>query len=307
MMIPPGILQKTWEAKKKANAAVLGTLQGLMTGMGQAAGGKEPASTATGGGAGQEVRQRPGTTDQSYASRALGVLAVATIALVLAGTLAAVNWGGARRGQEQSVKPGINTQWKSRDVDPLIQTLESESREIYHQREKLATLVGLKPGMDVADVGAGSGFMVELFAKQVGLRGKVYAVDINPVLLGRIARRARDAGLINVRTVVTPEDAVDLPQRSVDVVFLCDTYHHFEYPKGSLRGIRRALRRNGELVVVEFQRVPGRSPEWLLNHVRADKETFTREIAKAGFKLVREEPAPFLMENYVLRFQKRGN
>lgn len=290
-MIPPTIF-KVLEAKRQARAAAGETLRAWVT---------------RGSGAGKEMRPRPGTTDESYAARVGGVIWVAVVTLALAGALVGMNWGGASRGsgREQSVKPGINTQWKSRDVDPLIQTLESESREIYREREKLAALVSLKPKMDVADVGAGSGFMVELFAKQVGPQGKVYAVDINPALLGRIARRVQEAGLTNVRTVVTSEVAVDLPRNSVDVVFVCDTYHHFEYPKSSLRGIRSALRKNGELVVVEFRRVPGHSPEWLLNHVRADQETFTQEIAKAGFRLVREEEAPFLTENYVLRFRKR--
>lgn len=304
-MIPPSIFVKTVEAKKKADAAVLGTLQGLMTGMNFAAGAKQPA--APGGGAGKEARQRPGTTDESYASRVSKVIAIGVLTLALAAALVGMNWGGAWKAlaKEQSVKPGINTQWKSRDVAPLIQTLESESREIYREREKLAALVGLKPGAAVADVGAGSGFMVELFARSVGPQGKVYAVDINPVLLGRIAKRAQDAGLTNVRTVVTPENGVDLPRNSVDVMFLCDTYHHLEYPKSSLRGIRQALRKNGNLIVVEFRRVPGQSPDWLLEHVRADQKQFTQEITKAGFRLVREEEAPFLTENYVLRFRKR--
>lgn len=207
--------------------------------------------------------------------------------------------------QEKSVKPGINERWKSTNVEPLVNTLEAESREIYTERAKLADLVGLRAGAAVADIGAGSGFMVEEFARRVGTSGKVYAVDINAVLLERIATRAKEQSLRQIETVVTREDSVDLSAASVDVIFICDTYHHFEYPQKSLAGIHRALRPGGELVIVEFKREPGQSEGWILEHVRAGQQEFTREIEAAGFALVRVEAAPFLHQNYVLRFRKK--
>ena len=206
--------------------------------------------------------------------------------------------------KEKSVKPGINEQWKSPNVQPLIGTLEAESREIYHEREKLAALVAPKPGSVVADVGAGSGFMAELFARQVGPQGKVFAVDINPKLLEHIERNARARGLANLQIVLGQEDSIGLPANSVDLVFICDTYHHFEYPTSSLRSIYRALRPGGEIVLVDFRRVPGRSPDWMFEHVRAGQEVFTKEILDAGFEVVQVEPAPFLTDNYVVRFRK---
>ena len=206
--------------------------------------------------------------------------------------------------KEKSVKPGINEQWKSPNIDPLIGTLEAESREIYREREKIAALVAPKKGSVVADIGAGSGFLSELFARMVGPQGEVFAVDINPKLLEHIEQNARTRGLTNLQIVLGREDSVDLPADSVDLMFICDTYHHFEYPKSSLRSIYRALRPGGEIVVVDFRRVPGKSPSWTLEHVRAGQDIFSKEITDAGFELVREEAAPFLTENYVLRFRK---
>ena len=216
-------------------------------------------------------------------------------------------WVPAARlaAQEKSVKPGINETWKSDAIEPLVNTLEAESREIYTQRAALADLLALRPGMAVADIGAGSGFMVEEFARRVGAAGKVYAVDINGKLLERIAANAKQHNLPQVQIVLTHEDSVDLPDGTVDLVFVCDTYHHFEYPQKSLAGIQRALRTGGELIVVEFHREPGQSPGWILEHVRAGQAEFTREIEAAGFTFVRVEPAPFLSQNYVLRFRKR--
>lgn len=206
--------------------------------------------------------------------------------------------------REPSVKPGINDQWKSPNIEPLVGMLETESREIYRAREKLAALVAPAPGSSVADVGAGSGFMAELFSEKVGPKGKVYAVDINAKMLELIARRAREHGRANIQTVLAREDDVNLPPDSVDLVFICDTYHHFEYPARTMRSIHRALRAGGQIVLVEFHRVPGESPGWIFDHVRAGQQEFTKEITGFGFELVQEQPAPFLTQNYVLRFRK---
>jgi hypothetical protein len=80
--------------------------------------------------------------------------------------------------QEKSVKPGINDPFKNPDVEKYKGTFEGESREVYAQREKLVAACGVKPGMVVADVGAGTGLHTRLFAKEVGDDGQVYAVSL---------------------------------------------------------------------------------------------------------------------------------
>jgi len=205
---------------------------------------------------------------------------------------------------EESVKPGINDSWKSEDIGPLIGRLETESREIYTHRGLLATIVGPRPGDVVADVGAGSGFMTHLFSRLVGETGKVLAVDINQKLLEHIEDGAAEKGLGNVETVLCTEKSVELPAGSVDLVFVCDTYHHFEYPRNSLRSIHAALRPGGQLVLVEFERIPGVSREFILGHVRAGREVFQAEIEAAGFELVNEHDLEAFEENYVLRFRR---
>lgn len=205
---------------------------------------------------------------------------------------------------EESVKPGINDAWKSDEVAPLVDRLESETREVFAHRVRIADVVAPKSGATVADVGSGSGFMTEELAKRVGADGKVYAVDINETLLGQVEARAKAAGLANVQTVLTPENGVDLAKASVDLMFICDTYHHFEFPKTILGTIHQAIKPGGELVIVDFERVEGESEAWILEHVRAGKETVTAEILQAGFELVREEELPELEQNYMLRFRR---
>ena len=81
--------------------------------------------------------------------------------------------------QQQASRPSLNDFWKGKDTEPLVNRLEEENREIYRERATLAAVAGPRLGSVIADVGAGSGFMVEEFSKLVGPEGKVYASRIN--------------------------------------------------------------------------------------------------------------------------------
>jgi predicted methyltransferase len=207
---------------------------------------------------------------------------------------------------EQSVKPGINTEYLRPDLDPSqwVERFEREGREIYEQRREIVAAARIRPGSVVADIGAGTGLFTPMLAEAAGPRGKVYAVDIVPAFLELIRSRAERAGIKNIETVQGTERSVELPANSIDLAFICDVYHHFEYPQSSLASIHRALRRGGEIFLIDFHRIPGVSSEWILNHVRAGQETVTAEIEAAGFKKVEE--LPLLQDNYILRFRK-GN
>jgi predicted methyltransferase len=111
--------------------------------------------------------------------------------------------------------------------------------------------------------------------------------------------------LEQVSTQLCAEDSVELPAESVDLVFVCDTYHHFEYPRSTTTSIHSALRDGGELFVVDFERIPGVTRPWLLEHVRAGKQTVIAEIESFGFEFVEELKVAGLEENYAIRFRKR--
>ena len=100
------------------------------------------------------------------------------------------------------------------------------------------------------------------------------------------------------------KNSVALPPRSIDAAFVCDTYHHFEYPRSTMASIHTAMRSGGRLVVVDFERIPGVSRDWILGHVRADKATFRAEIEQSGFVFEDEVTIDGLEENYVLRFRR---
>ena len=113
----------------------------------------------------------------------------------------------------------------------------------------------------------------------------------------------------NVTTVRCPDDSVNLPEASIDLAFICDTYHHFEFPKSTMASLHRALRSGGEVVIVDFkfdyEGMPEKRRAWVHDHVRADKATTVREMESFGFRRL-PDPADtsFLTENYIIRFRK---
>jgi len=164
--------------------------------------------------------------------------------------------------------------------------------------------MNLKKGQEGADVGSGTGLFLPLLAQSVGVSGKVYALDIAPKFIELLKKRVEQEHLEQVEVRLSKERSVELPALSIDAAFVCDTYHHFEYPQHVLFSLFKAIRPLGSLVVVDFERIPGTSRQWVLEHVRADKRTFVKEIEQAGFVFEDEAKVPGMQENYVLRFRR---
>lgn len=207
---------------------------------------------------------------------------------------------------EASVKPGVNKNFvdPNLDVDSYIKRFEIESREVFLTRERILAACEIEKGDTVADVGAGTGLFSRMFSVEVGDEGWVYSVDIAPRFLEHINKENAKFELSNLTGVLCAENSVNLPPKSSDVVFVCDTYHHFEYPKSTLASIRRALKDDGHLIVIDFERIEGTTRKFLMGHVRAGKEVFLAEILEAGFTLVEEKKIDGFQENYFLKFKK---
>jgi len=200
------------------------------------------------------------------------------------------------------VSPGINVYYQGADIEEWQEIFERPGREVFDRRFEILKAIGVYPGMAVADVGAGTGYYTMLFARAVGRHGQVYAVDVAEGFVEDVARRAAEYHVDNVEAIVNDQKDTRLPEDSVDLVFMCDTYHHFEYPRSMLASIARALKEDGELVLIDFRRLQGVSSPWVMSHVRANQEEVTKEVEDAGFELAEE--LDLLRENYVLRFRK---
>ena len=216
---------------------------------------------------------------------------------------AALLWGGVATAAEQNVNPRINRNYQNPDVGQWVGVFERDGREVWDRRFDILDRLRLAPGQSVADVGAGTGFFTALMASAVGSTGTVYAVDIARNFVEASVRRAAEQGFDNVVGIVNSQQGVGLDDASVDLVFISDTYHHFEYPLTTLASIRAALRPDGEMVIIDFKREPGISSPWVLGHVRAGEARVRAEIESAGFELV--ERLDFMQTQYYLRFRRR--
>jgi SAM-dependent methyltransferase len=204
---------------------------------------------------------------------------------------------------EQSVRPGVNDRYFEQGAaDTWTDIFEGESREVFRHRDDIVARLQLQPGMTVGDIGAGTGLFTLPIARAVGEDGQVLAIDIVPDFLERIEARAQAGGLDNVQTVLGGERATHVPDTSLDLAFVCNVYHHIEYPDAYMRSVLASLRPGAPLVVIDFERIEGVTSDRMLKHVRAPKETVIAEIKAAGFELVREED--FLEENYYLVFRR---
>jgi ubiquinone/menaquinone biosynthesis C-methylase UbiE len=220
---------------------------------------------------------------------------------------AAVATESSEATRAENLPAGINDSFLDPEmkVEDFIKRFEIESREVFACRQQILAAVQLEPGMSIADVGSGTGLYLGAFSHAVGSQGKVYAVDISPNFVKHLRSRAKQEKLDNVEVVLCSDHDVNLKPNSVERVFVCDVYHHFEYPASSLASIYAALRPGGQLILVDFHNdAEGERGAWLKNHVRAPKEVFKQEVIDAGFTFQEEVDIDGFKENYLLRFVK---
>jgi ubiquinone/menaquinone biosynthesis C-methylase UbiE len=179
--------------------------------------------------------------------------------------------------------------------------LVRETREQEEQPEAMLDALKIKPGSTVADVGAGVGYTSIRLAQRVGPEGTVLATDLQPQMLQMLAANAREAGVKNIRPIrATPTDT-KLPEGKVDLVLMVDVYHECDDPEAILRGLRKALKVGGRLVLVEFRgedpNVPIK-PEHKMSVAQARKE-----LEANGFTF--KESLEFLPWQHIIIFEKK--
>jgi ubiquinone/menaquinone biosynthesis C-methylase UbiE len=138
--------------------------------------------------------------------------------------------------------------------------LNRPEREKEENPEGALDALALKPGMIVADVGAGTGYMSLRMAKRVGPTGKVYSNDLQPEMLRRLRANAAKAGFTNIETVQGEEADPKLPAGQMDLVLLVDVYHEFSKPREMIDKIRESLKPTGRLVLLEYRKEDPKVP-----------------------------------------------
>lgn len=166
---------------------------------------------------------------------------------------------------------------------PWLQRKEREQEEAASLMQKQ---LELKPGQTVCDLGSGDGYHTLWMSGVVGETGKVYAVDIQKEMLDLLTKRAASRGLFNISTMVGSAWDPKLPPDSQDLILLVDVYHEFSHPEHMLLAMRKALKPNGRIALVEFRAEDPKVP--IKPEHKMSKEQILKEFTPMGFKLVKE-------------------
>ncbi len=161
--------------------------------------------------------------------------------------------------------------------------LERPEREDEEAPSKALDALELKPGMVVADIGAGSGYYTSRMAKRVGPAGKVYATDIQQGMIDLLERRIRQEGLANVTTVLGGMDDPKLPPHAIDLAIMVDVYHELQQPQMFLQRLKEAFKPGGRLVLLEFRKEDPKVP--ILEVHKMSVAEVTQEMEAEGFAL----------------------
>ncbi len=188
------------------------------------------------------------------------------------------------------------------DVEHWVSVFDDPARDAWQKPAQVVAALHLRPGMRVADLGAGTGYFSRYLATAVGDNGTVFAVDPEPALVTHLRERAEYEHTPNVIPILASADNPRLPVGAVDVVLIVDTVHHIDDRINYLRRLRRGLTAGGRVVVIDFKKdmeIPvGPPPEHRLARAQV-----VEEFRHAGYRLAGEPD--ILPYQYVLIFQAR--
>ena len=206
-------------------------------------------------------------------------------------------------------RDGIGKAYMGREIAGVMgwqgaSWLERDERQQEERGDLLLRELGLKPGMVVADIGAGTGYYARRIAPLVGSGnsgGVVYATDVQPEMMQMLADGARKAGLTNIKPVLGGLKSVNLPDNSIDLAIMVDVYHELEYPFEVVESLVRALKTGGRIAYVEYRLEDPRVP---IKTAHKMSEAQVRKEATAH-ALVWERTASTLPWQHVVIFRKK--
>lgn len=216
-----------------------------------------------------------------------------TCVALLCASLACPGPAASQHGQTEHRRPP--------DVTQYLEQLDRPERDQYQKPSLVLEALELKAGMAVADLGSGSGYFTRRFVKTVTDSGKVYAIDVEQAML-----TYTKAGIEHLRIPYTAEfilarpDDPKLPPDSVDLIFLCNVYHHLEDREPYFANIRPALKSGGRVAIVDFYHDARSGDVGFPRRHLVARETVLAEMGRAGYRLLREHA--FLPRQYFLEF-----
>ena len=196
---------------------------------------------------------------------------------------------------------GASAQLGSRPADEWIATLDGPQRVASLRIDEVVAAANVRPGQTVADIGAGTGLFSVPLAKAVGPKGRVYAVEIDAGFFPQIRKRAAEAGVDNVETVLGKFTDPALPVKTIDVAFFHDVLHHIAERPAYLKTVARYLAPDGRIVVVDYQAGLGPHP----GHPELEVSRAQLEAWMSDAGLTEVQAIEMFPDKYFLTFARR--
>ncbi len=195
---------------------------------------------------------------------------------------------------------------KTRQIAPVMNVAHADwlirpERDAQEQPDKVVRRLNIPAGGTAVDLGAGVGYFAWRLAKAVGDDGKVIAVDIQPGMIDRLRETLREHGVTNVKPVLGSEENPGLPVGTADLVLLVDVYHELQQPEKTMEHVRRALKPDGRLVIIEYRKEDPNIPIHPLHKMTVDE--VRAELEPMGFRL--HEVLDFLPAQHIIIFKRR--
>jgi SAM-dependent methyltransferase len=193
---------------------------------------------------------------------------------------------------------------KKRQIAPVMSVAHADwltrrERDAEEQPDRVVQELDIPKGATVVDLGAGVGYFTWRLAEQVGPQGRVIAVDIQEGMLDRMKKNLADRGVTNVEMVLGSAEDPHLPVGEVDLVLIVDVYHELQHPEKTMEHVRRSLKPNGRVVLIEYRR---EDPDIPINPLhKMSVEEVRGELEPMGFRLAKL--LDFLPTQHIFIFQ----
>jgi len=168
--------------------------------------------------------------------------------------------------------------------------------------DQIVEAIALKSGQSIADIGSGGGYFSLRFAEMVGKEGRVYAIDTKPEFLEYVKNSAKEKGLDNVIPTLVSGNKLDLPEKSLDFIFMRNVYHHIPNRVEYFKNLKVFLKPDGRITIIEYKKGKPFTFRGIFGHY-VSKEIIRREMEEAGYHLERE--FDFLPEQHFAIYSKR--
>ncbi len=165
----------------------------------------------------------------------------------------------------------------------MAEHFNKDASDPENKPDEVIKSLNIKPGDKIADLGAGGGYYTLRFGNEVGKKGRVYAVDIEQEYLDLIKSDAKKAGLDNIETVLAKEDKSFLPEKSIDLIFVRNVFHHLpDDVTGYFKKLQKVLRPGGRVAIIEYNR----GLAYFFHRHGTQEEVIVEKMEKAGYHLI---------------------